>query len=381
MTPTRDEVDRRRAFTALLANPVLDRKQDRDLFALVNDRRHRSELMTWFSHRLGYRLVVTDSAARLFRLPLGDTVIAPERVDPPSRRTLVLTLLAGAAAEDAEDITTTQDLSDRVRVLSNRPDVGVAVYEPDRFAERKLFAAAVDLLVTTGALAPVGVGGESGDGWARRADRIGRTYEVRREMLLRMIDPASLAAALGERGPVVHEAAERFAVMRRLVELPVCLYQDLTEPERAYLIHQRSRIVGWCAEMTGWTVEQRSEGLALIAADEGGTDLPFPRLRAVDFAALLVLDELFRCQADTGTVTETDVAAAVAEVAVRHPKAITAEIKTDSQRRERVLELLGALDLIRPSGEGRWRVMPPAARFRNPQVLAVTARIEEGNND
>jgi len=30
--------------------------------------------------------------------------------------------------------------------------------------------------------------------------------------------------------------AVRFAVMRRLVELPICLLTDLTEPERAYAI-------------------------------------------------------------------------------------------------------------------------------------------------
>ncbi|MFI5503477.1 DUF2398 family protein [Nocardia asteroides] len=376
----RDEVDRRRAFTALLNCPVLDRRRHRELFALVNDRRHRTELMTWFSSRLGYRLVVTDSAARLFRLPLGDKVIAPRRVDAPPRRTLVLALLAAAAAEDAEDITSTQDLSDRVRVLSTRDEVGVDPYDPDRFAERKIFAAAVELLVTTGALASMG-GGDAGDGWARRTDRVGRTYEIRRDMLLRMMDPAALSAALRERGPAVQESAERFAVMRRLIELPVCLYEDLTEAERAYLIHQRGRIVGWCTEMTGWTVEQRAEGLALIATDDHGTDLPFPRVRAVDFAAMVVLDELYRCQVDTGAVTDTDIAEAVAVVAQRHPKALTAEIKTDGQRRERALELLRALDLIRPAERGRWRVMPPAARFRDPVVRAVTTRIEEGHDD
>ncbi|MFJ2668744.1 DUF2398 family protein [Nocardia fluminea] len=378
MNALRDEVDRRRAFTALLANPVIDRKQHRELFALINDRRHRTELMTWFSSRLGYRLVVTESAARLFRLPLGDAVTAPRRLAPPPRRTLVLALLTAAAAEDAEDITSTQDLSDRVRVLSNREDVAVSVYDPDRYAERKLFTAAVELLVTTGALAPVGDGGDAGDGWARRTDRVGRTYEIRREMLLRMLDPAAMSAALGERGSVVSESAQRFGVMRRLIELPMCLYSDLTESERAYLIHQRTRIVGWCVEMTGWTVEQRVEGLALICADDQGTDLPFPRLRAVDFAAAVVLDELYRCQISTGAVTDTDVADAVAVVAQRHPKSITAEIGTDGQRRERVLELLRALDLVRPDGPGRWWVTPAAARFRDPVVRAVTVRIEEG---
>ncbi|MQY29475.1 DUF2398 family protein [Nocardia aurantia] len=379
MGGTRDEVDRRRAFVGLLAQPVLDRRRDPELFGLVRHPGHRPELSHWFSSRLGYRLVVTDTGARLFRLPLGDTVIAPRRVELPPRRALVLALLAAAAAEDAEDITTTQDLSDRVRVLTGRDDAGLTAYDPDRFAERKLFAAAVKLLLSTGALAPADTGGdEQRDGWARRVDKIGGTYEVRREMLLRMIDPAAFAAALGTRGPAITEGAERFSVMRRILELPVCLYGDLTEAQRAYLIRQRSRIVAWCTEMTGWVVEQRAEGLALIAADEADTDLPFPRLRAIDFVSLMVLDELYRRRDDTDTVSEADLTAAVTEVSVRHPKSITAEIVSDTARRERALELLRALDLIRPgSGPDRWQLTPIAARYRDPRVVAMTARLED----
>jgi uncharacterized protein (TIGR02678 family) len=197
-------------------------------------------------------------------------------------------------------------------------------------------------------------------------------------MLLRMVDPAAFTAALGARGPAIVEGAERFSVMQRLLELPVCLYSDLTEAERAYLIRQRSRIVAWCTEMTGWTVEQRVEGLALIAADEADTDLPFPRLRAIDFVSLMVLDELYRRRDDAGVVSEADLTAAVAEVAARHPKSITADIASDAARRERALDLLRALDLVRPgSGPGWWQLTPIAARYRDPRVVAVTARLED----
>ncbi|MFE9575927.1 DUF2398 family protein [Nocardia sp. NPDC006044] len=360
----------------LLANPVLDRRRHPELFALVRHPRHRSELMNWFSSRLGYRLVVTDTAARLFRLPLGDSVLAPRRVTTPPRRMLVLALLAAAAAEDTEDITTTQDLSDRVRVLSAREDCDVAGYDPDQFAERKLFEAAVELLVSAGVLWQVGA--DPGEGWARRADKIGTTYQVQREMLLRMVDPASFAAALGERGPVLTESAERFTVMRRLIELPVCLYTDLTETERAYLIRQRSRVVAWCTEMTGWTVEQRAEGLALIAQDEADTDLPFPRLRAVDFVTLMILDDLFRRRSGDDVVTDADLAAAVLEVAARYPKSITNEIASETARSERAMELLRALDLLRPGlRPGLWQLTPIAARYRDPRVVSVTARLED----
>ncbi|WP_324197428.1 TIGR02678 family protein [Nocardia cyriacigeorgica] len=379
----RDEVERRRAFVGMLAHPVLDRRRHPELFAAVRNPRHRPELMNWFTNRLGYRLVVTDTTARLFRLPLGDTVIAPRRVTLPARRSLVLALLAAAAAEDTEDITTTQDLSDRVRVLSSRENVGLSAYDPDRFAERKLFAASVEMLVNAGALWPTDPDGDAQrEGWARSTNRIGGTYAVQRDMLLRMIDPASLAAALHERGPVLSEAAERFTVMRRIIELPVCLYADLTEAERAYLIRQRSRVVAWCTEMTGWTVEQRGEGLALIADDEVHTDLPFPRLRAVDFVTLMILGELYRRRDDTGFVTDDDLAHAVREVSVHHPKAITKDLGQESNRRDRAVELLRALDLLRPGlRPGLWQLTPAAARYRDPRVVAVSTRIEEDADD
>ncbi|WP_054816443.1 DUF2398 family protein [Nocardia arizonensis] len=379
MDDDRDALGLRRAFIGLLANPVVDRVRHRELFGLVRHPRHRPELVNWFSSRLGYRLVVTDTAARLFRLPLGDTVIAPRRVDPPPRRALVLALLAAAAAEEAEDITSTQDLSDRVRVISTRDDCPVTPYEPDRFTERKLFITALELLVSAGALAIAGSDGvDRRDGWARQADKVGGTYGVQREMLLRMADPAALKAALDQRGAVFTEAAERFAVMRRIIELPVCLYSDLTEAERAYLIRQRTRVVAWCTEMTGWVVEQRAEGLALIAGEESATDLAFPRLRAVDFVTLVVLGDLYGRRDDDGVVAEADLREAVEEVAVRHPKSITAEIAAPTARRERVVELLRALDLLRPAlRPGLWQLTPAAARYRTPEILAETARIEE----
>lgn len=92
----RDSQERQRAFIALLMRPVIDRRDEPELWPLV--RRHRAVLTEWFASRLGYRLVVTNAAARLFRLPLGGRITAPSRFRPPSRRVLVLAILAAAAA-------------------------------------------------------------------------------------------------------------------------------------------------------------------------------------------------------------------------------------------------------------------------------------------
>jgi uncharacterized protein (TIGR02678 family) len=384
---SRDAVERQRAFTGLLAQPVLDRKRHPELFALVRNPRHRPVLIEWFAARLGYRLVVTDSAARLFRLPLGNVVVAPRRFAPASRRVLVLAILAAAGAEDAEDVTTTQDLSDRARALTRHEDVGLAPYDPDRFVERQLFVKAIALLVDAGALRPIMPrdAEEQREGWAHRRDAVGGAYEVERELLLRMVDPAALAAALDERGDGVdagapHESAARFGLMRRLIELPVCLIDDLTDSERAYLVSQRHRVLAWCTEMTGWVVEQRVEGLALIAADESDTDLPFPRLRAVDFATLMVLDELRSRVDEHGMLDDERLDLAAAEVHARYPKAMTKELHTEQAVRERAVELLRALDLLRPAQPGTWWLSPAASRFRNPRVVAVTSRLDEDGN-
>ncbi|MER6993764.1 DUF2398 family protein [Saccharopolyspora hirsuta] len=374
----RDAAERQRAFTALLRSPVLDRRSHPEVWPLV--RGHQATLGEWFSHRLGYRLVVTDSAARLFRLPVDGTVLAPRRFQPPPRRVLVLAVLGAAAAEDAEDITTTQDLSDRVRALSTHEDVALAPYVPDRFAERKLFARAVQLLVSVGALRPTGRDDdEQREGWAHRRDAIGGAYEVRRELLLRMADPVSLRAALSEGsydGPP-DEFAARHSLLRRLIELPVLLYEDLAESERIYLSSQRHRVLAWCVEMTGWAVEQRAEGMALIAADEDDTDLPFPRLRAADFAALMVLDELLRARGVGAAVTRDDLRAAAAEIKARYPKAMTNDLRAGDAVESTAQELLSALDLLRPTDvPNTWRLTAVAARYRDPRVVAVNARLD-----
>jgi uncharacterized protein (TIGR02678 family) len=381
---SRDQLTRRAAFTGLLRSPVVGRRSHPELWPHVHV--HRAALTEWFGTRLGYRLVVTEQAARLFRLPVGRSVVAPRRFQPPPRRVLVLALLAAAAAEDTEDVTTTQDLSDRVRALTQRDELPLAGYEPDRFAERLLFVKAVAVLVSVGALWPIGRDDdEQREGWAHLRGGVGGAYEVSRELLLRMIDPVALRAAVDAGNgdePPLPESAARFGVMRRLLELPVCLFADLTEAERVYLASQRQRLLAWCAEMTGWVAEQRAEGIALVATDEQDSDLPFPRLRATDFAALMVLDELLRSDRDRdgdGTLDGERVGRAVAEVQARYPRAITKELKDQASLQRASTELLTALDLLRPGERAdTWRLMPAAARFRNPAVVSVTARLDEG---
>jgi len=383
---SRDITERQRAFTGLLAHPVLDRWRYPELFALVRNPRHRPVLMTWFKNRLNYDLIVTESAARLFRRPFDNDVIAPRRYAAPGRRVLTLSVLCAAVAEDAEDLTTTQELSDRVRVLTQRDDVGLAVYDADRFNDRSQFVKAVGLLVDAGVLRPADRDDEDRrERWAHHRDAVGGAYRVERQLLLRLLDPAALSAAAGQRSgdrdqSSTTDAPSRYRVMRRLLELPACLLDDLSEAERAYLANQRHRIADWCREMTGWVVEQRAEGMALVVSDEGDTGMPFPRMRAIDFASLMVLDELRSRADENGEVTEDEIIQASAEVRFRYPKALTKALDTAQTVRDSTVELLRALDLLRPTDTGTWWLSPVSARFRNPAVVSVLAR-SDGDQD
>ncbi|WP_219825977.1 TIGR02678 family protein [Nonomuraea typhae] len=381
-----DRDERQSAFASLLAAPSVSRDGDPRLWQQV--RKHRLILTEWFWERLGYQLVVTESAVRVYRLPVNGEVVAPRRVRPPSRRVLVLALLAAACAEDTEELTTVQELSDRVRTLSSQDQVRVAPYDSDRFTERQLFIRSVLILAELGALRPTKrTGEEMLTGWTRRQDAIGGAYRVDRETLLRLVDARALAAAVGRRAYHDHQQIHhrRFTVMRRLIELPVCLLEDLTEDERTYLASQRHRLLEWCREMTGWAVEQRREGLALIPPEDSGTDRPFPQLRADHFGALLVLDSLLSEEldsADLGTIV-----AAAETVRTRYPKAMTTAFREEpAQLADAAILLLQELDLIRRVEEGgeagRWRVMPPAARFRGPEVVAAQQRLDpDGGGD
>ena len=112
--------------------------------------------------------------------------------------------------------------------------------------------------------------------------------------------------------------------------------------------------------------------MALIPPDESGTDRPFPRMRADHFGALLVLDRLL----GRATVDAHDLLAAATDVAGRHPKAMTAAFRDDpAQLADATAVILAELDLLRADGEA-WRVMPAAARFRNPKVVLTQQRIE-----
>jgi len=104
------------AFLGLLVTPLVSVHEHSDLFYRVLS--HRTVLTGWVG-KLGYRLVIAGTVARLHRDPAGPQLTsAPPAWNPPSKRVLVLTALAAAACEDTDLTTTVQVLSDEVLALS-----------------------------------------------------------------------------------------------------------------------------------------------------------------------------------------------------------------------------------------------------------------------
>ncbi|MET1071333.1 MAG: hypothetical protein ABWY11_01670, partial [Umezawaea sp.] len=62
----------------------------------------------------------------------------------------------------------------------------------------------------------------------------------------------------------------------------------------------------------------------------------------------------------------------------RHAKAMTNDLRTGNAVESTARDLLGALDLLRPTDNpDRWVLTATAARYRDPRVVAVNARLDE----
>lgn len=139
--PDARRADAQETFVRLLATPLSTARTDPALFAGIL--RHRATLGDW-AGRLGYRLVITGTVARLHRDPAGPQLTAaPPPWDPPPRRDLVLLALLAAACEGTDSTTTVQELSDEVRALSADPGSRLSAYDPDRRPERQAFVRGV----------------------------------------------------------------------------------------------------------------------------------------------------------------------------------------------------------------------------------------------
>ncbi|MFI1996330.1 TIGR02678 family protein [Actinoplanes sp. NPDC020271] len=379
MTATEATREAQRALVGLLAQPLVTSATNPALYRSVLQRQKQ---VTDHARRAGYRVQRLGRAVRLIRVPIAGTVALPPRpAQAPSRRLLALTCCLAACCEDVNGTVTLQRLSDMVRDLCATPGLQVTAYDPDERAQRRLLRAAAQYLDDLGVLRRRTDDERLLDEWLDGGSGPGAGYEVDKDALLLMTSPDTLALALNPE-PADDEtvtATRAVRQLRALLETPAVLYADLDTAGAELLRKQRGLRAADLAQMTGGTVEARTEGLVLVLTDDErvpATVVDWPRPKAVDWVALLMADQAGRdgTRRPDGTVLLSS--AQVDELADdllrwrgdymnKMQKTAAGTIRADAQTK------LCELGLLTVTDDGDWILSPVAGRYRDPDVTLI----------
>jgi uncharacterized protein (TIGR02678 family) len=388
-----DREEQTRAMRALLAVPFVD--GDDPTYALI--RRHERALARTLQATYGYQLEVGSTAARASGPPTREGLERPIRVRPASvtgrqrppdewpalsDRACLLLVLTLVALERGGAQTAIGDLAKQLEHAGADVDPPVSVDFRER-RERVAFADALDLLCDWGVLEHTS-GSHGSFGRREQGDDEALFTVDHRRLALLLHDPTaalhatSLEHLLDETGRHSPTAegenrarAERLA--RRLTEDPALVLTDLDPEDRAYFLGQRARIESAVESATGYAVERRAEGSALIVDDRAFTDLPFPTNATIKQVALLVCDTL-TAAGTGGEVSAEALRGAVVTLMSEHgahwgrdrdDPAQVAEL-TDAAR-----DVLLACGLAAPGRAGGLVPRPIAARFRSPTIRSA----------
>ncbi|WP_138842464.1 TIGR02678 family protein [Rhodococcus pyridinivorans] len=365
-TVSGDVSGRRDAARALLQQPIVTAASERETFDLV--RRHAPALKSMFADRLGYRLVVEPTFARLIKAPLGPT--SPHRAlrhaDGTEFGAITYACLALVCAALLEPGTgervSVDDLLEQVR--ADARENGIVFGDP--VSEERNFAAALRVLEEWGVIAESGHGDEvSGD--EVRGD--GPHLDVHRDLLSQLLDTPlhgmpGPAAALARHE---HEPAA-LRLYRRLVEDPFVARDELDDESATILARDRHELARMLEGDFGLVLEVRAEGA--LAYDPAGvlTDEAFPGSGTLKHASLLLLTELTERFGDSAATTLhvdahilDSVLADLAAARSRTWKSIY--VRDFALLRRDVVALLFRLGLARPHENGL-ELTAPAARYR-----------------
>ncbi|MGF0302343.1 TIGR02678 family protein [Rhodococcus rhodochrous] len=356
-----DVSGRRDAARALLQQPIVTAASDRETFDLV--RRHAPALKSMFADRLGYRLVIEPTFARLTKAPLGST--SPHRALRHADGTefgattyACLALMCAALIEPGTGArVSVDDLLEQVR--ADAREIGIVFGDP--VSEERNFAAALRVLEEWGVITESGhVDEATGDG---------PHLDVHRDLLPHLLDTPlhgmpGPAAALARHE---HEPAAR-RLYRRLVEDPFVARDELDDESATILARDRHELARILEDDFGLVLEVRAEGA--LAYDPAGvlTDEAFPGSGTLKHACLLLLAEL--------TERFGDSAAATLHVDVHTLDSVLADLAAARSRtwksiyvrdlallRRDVVALLVRLGLARPHENGL-ELTAPSARYR-----------------
>ncbi|MCW3817984.1 TIGR02678 family protein [Micromonospora sp. DR5-3] len=303
------EARKRRAARLLLARPLLVAGQTADdEFRLV--RAYAAELREWFDRETGWRLLADAQTVRLMKVtadPSDGTHPArdPRSRTPFSRQRYVLTCLALAALDRADGQVTLGRLAEEVVTAAADPALVATgfTFGLDRRERRADMVAVVRLLLHWGVVRRV-----AGDEEAYLGAGGDVLYDVDRPVIAgllattrgpSMLDGATpddrLAALTLEVVPDVDDArnrALRHRLTRLLLEQPVVYYDELTEPERAYLTSQRHALLTRITSFTGLVAEVRREGIAMVDPDDELTDVRMPAEGMQSHLTLLLAERI-----------------------------------------------------------------------------------------
>ncbi|WP_413768014.1 TIGR02678 family protein [Rhodococcus pyridinivorans] len=356
-----DVSGRRDAARALLQQPIVTAASERETFDLV--RRHAPALKSMFADRLGYRLVVEPTFARLTKAPLGPT--SPHRAlrhaDGTEFGAITYACLALVCAALIEPGTgermSVDDLLEQVR--ADARENGIVFGDP--VSEERNFAAALRVLEEWGVITESGrVDEASGDE---------PHLDVHRDLLPQLLDVPlhgmpGPAAALARHE---HEPAAR-RLYRRLVEDPFVARDELDDESATILARDRHELARMLEDDFGLVLEVRAEGA--LAYDPAGvlTDEAFPGSGTLKHACLLLLAELTERFGDSAATTlHVDVptldSVFVDLAAARSRTWKSIYVRNLALLRRDVVALLVRLGLARPHENGL-ELTAPSARYR-----------------
>ncbi|HWL45260.1 MAG TPA: TIGR02678 family protein [Ilumatobacter sp.] len=299
-----------RAARALLHQPLVTASRGDD-FRLVL--KWETVLRNEFGQKLGYRLDVSRSAARLLRRPAALTAsrgasLATGRL--LSRWGYVYLCLALAALEHPGHQVLASELLQRIAQLA-RGDARLQLNSTE-YVQRRAFRDAVRYLEEVGVLTVCDGDVESllNDGqvlWDIDRDAAAMCM-VASPSVLRSV--STVADFITEPTPTDGDGRSRRArhlLNRRMVDQPVVMLSDLTDDEAELAWRNRRREADNISRLTGCEVELRREGVALI--DHPNQPLaatPFPGSSATAHAALLWLTALLELKPATAPTDEFD---------------------------------------------------------------------------
>jgi uncharacterized protein (TIGR02678 family) len=270
-----------------------------------------------FGQKLGYRLDVTRSAARLLRRPASLTPTRGARLATGrhlSRWGYVYLCLTLAALEHPGHQILASELLTRITQLARGDDR--LQLDSTEFVQRRAFRDAVRYLEQLGVLSvrDGDVDTLLGDGqvlWDIDRDAAAMCM-VAAPSVLRSVN--SVADFIAEPVPFDTEGRSRRArhlLNRRMIDQPVVLLRDLSPDEADLAWRNRRREADNLARLTGCEVELRREGLALIDHTAHPiSEASFPASNAVAHAALLwltaLLEHLASAAGDPGQNDDAD---------------------------------------------------------------------------